>query len=184
MVLEQGGVKTVHYLDDFLLMGPPTSSRCEKNLEEVKSTCEWLGIPLTIEKVTGPTTLLTFLGITLDTVQMKACLPPEKLDRMQKTVASWFPKRKATKRDILSLVGLLQHATKIIQPGRTFVHRVYLTVSKVRELHYYTRLGKEFWSDLSWWHVFLENWNGLSFMRYIKATPKYHYTIQTDSSGS
>ena len=97
-VLEQVGVETLHCLvDDFLLVGPPASSRCEKNLEEVKSRCDWLGIPLAIEKVTGPTTLLTFLGITLDTVQMEARLPPEKLDRMQKTVALWLPKRKATK---------------------------------------------------------------------------------------
>ena len=183
-VLEQKGVETLHYLDDFLLAGPPTSNRCEKDLEEVKSTCEWLGIPLAMEKVTGPTTLLTFLGITLDTVQMEAHLPPEKLDRMRKTVALWLPKKKATKRDILSLVGLLQHATKIVRPGRTFVRRMYSTASKVRELHYYTRLGKEFRSDLSWWHLFLENWNGLSFMRYIKATPRCHYTIQTDASGS
>lgn len=154
-VLEQVGVETLHYLDDFLFVGPPTSSRCEKNLEEVKSRCKWPGIPFAIEKVTGPTTSLTFLGITLDTVQMEARLPPQKLDRMQKTVALWLPKRKVTKRDILLLVGLLQHATKIVRPGRTFVHRMYLTASKVHELHYYTRLGKEFWSDLSWWHVFL-----------------------------
>ena len=167
-VLEQKGVETLHYLDDFLLAGPPTSNRCEKDLEEVKSTCEWLGIPLAMEKVTGPTTLLTFLGITLDTVQMEARLPPEKLDRMRKTVALWLPKKKATKRDILSLVGLLQHTTKIVRLGRTFIRRMYSTASKVRELHYYTRLGKEFRSDLSWWHLFLENWNGLSFMRYIK----------------
>ena len=67
-----------------------------------------------MEKVTGPTTLLTFLGITLDAVQMEACLPLEKLDRMRETVALWLPMKKAAKRDILSLVGLLQHATKIV----------------------------------------------------------------------
>ena len=182
-VLEQKGVETLHYLDDFLLVGPPTSNRCGKDLEEVKSTCEWLGIPLAMEKVTGSTTLLTFLGITLDTVQMEARLPPEKLDRMRKTVALWLPNKKATKRDILSPVGLLQHATKIVRPGRTFVRRMYSTASQVRELHYYTRLGKEFRSDLSWWHLFLENWNGLSFMRYIKASPKMSLSIQTDASG-
>ena len=54
---------------------------------------------------------------------------------------------------------------------------MYSTASKVCELYYYTRLGKEFRSDLSWWHIFLENWNGLSFMHYIKATPRYHYTM-------
>ena len=113
-VLEQKGVETLHYLDDFLLVDPLTSNRCEKDLEEVKSTCQWLGIPLAMEKVTGPTTLLTFLGITLDTVQMEARLPHEKLDKMHKTVALWLPKKKATKRDILSLVGLFQHTTKIV----------------------------------------------------------------------
>ena len=183
-VLEQKGVETLHYLDDFLLVGPPASNQCEKNLEEVKSTCEWLGIPLAIEKVAGPTTVLTFLGITLDTNQMEACLPPEKLDRMRTTIAQWLPKKKATKRAILSLVGLLQHATKIVRPGRTFIRRMYSTASRVRELHYYTRLGREFRSDLNWWHVFLTNWNGLSFMRYIKSPPEHHYTIQTDASGS
>ena len=87
LVLKQVRVETLHYLEDFLLVDPPASSRCEKNLEEIKSAYEWLGIPLAIEKVTGPTTLLTFVGITLDTVQMEACLPFEKLDRIQKTVA-------------------------------------------------------------------------------------------------
>ena len=66
--------------------------------------------------------------------------------------------------------GTLQHAAKIIRPGRTFLHRMYTTAFKVRELHYYTHLGKEFRSDLSWWHAFLDHWNGLSLMRYIKAT--------------
>ena len=153
-VLEQRGVKSLHYLDDFLLVGPPASNQCDRNLKEVKSTCDWLGIPLAIEKVAGPTTTLTFLGITLDTVQMEARLPPEKLDRARKTIASWLSKKKATKRAILSLVGTLQHATKIVQPGRTFLRRMYMTSSKVRELHYFVRLSKEF---LSWWHVFLDN---------------------------
>ena len=31
-VLEQVGVETLHYLDDFLLVGLPTSSPCEKIL--------------------------------------------------------------------------------------------------------------------------------------------------------
>ena len=53
MGIRTKGVETLHYLDDFLLAGAPTSNRCEKDLEEVKSTCEWLGIPLAMEKVTA-----------------------------------------------------------------------------------------------------------------------------------
>ena len=93
--------------------------------------------------------MLTFLGVTLDTIRMEACLPPEKLDRVRQTVALWLTKKKATKRAILSLVGTLQHAAKIVRPGRTFLRRMYTTAFKVRELHYYATLGKEFRSDLS-----------------------------------
>jgi len=84
----------------------------------------------------------------------------------------------------LSLVGTLQHATKIMRPGQTFLCRMYSTAAKVRELHYFTQLGREFCSDLSWWHVFIDNWNGISLMRYIKGSSEHHHTIQTDASGS
>ena len=47
---------------------------------------------------------------------MEARLPPEKLNKIRETVACWLPKKKATKRAVLSLVGTLQHATKIVRP--------------------------------------------------------------------
>ena len=45
-----------------------------------------LGIPLAIEKVDGPTTVLDFLGIVLDTECMEAHLPKDKLDRIQTAI--------------------------------------------------------------------------------------------------
>ena len=105
----------------------------------------------------GPTTSLSFLGITLDTVKMEAHLPDDKLARMRHLVTTWLHKRSATKQEILSLVGLLQHATKIVNSGRTFVSHMYTTAAKLKEMHYFTRLNKEFRSDLAWWHVFLQS---------------------------
>ena len=168
-ILEQKGVETLYYLDDFLLVGPSASKQYERNLNEVKSTCEWLGIPLAKEKVAGPTIVLTFLGITLHTNQMEACLPSEKLDRVRTTIAQWLPKKKAIKRAFMSLVGLLQYTTKIVWTEQTFICRMYSTASEVHELHYYTSFGREFCSDLNWWHIFLTNWNGLNFMWYIES---------------
>ena len=62
-----------------------------------------LGVPLALQKVEAPTTCLSFLGITLDTVNMEARLPEEKLQRIQLLVAEWLDKKKATKCRILSL---------------------------------------------------------------------------------
>ena len=184
-VLEQQGVTPLlHYLDDFLLMGPPQSPKCQYNLLTVKQVCSLLGIPLALEKMEGPSDSLTFLGITLDTLHMEARLPDDKIQRIRTSVSSWLQKRKATKREILSLVGLLQHATKVVKPGRTFVARMYATAAKVKQLYFYTRLTKVFRSDLQWWHMFIMRWNGISFFHNSLITTPYDFQIQTDASGS
>ena len=65
-----------------------------------------LGIPLALEKVEGPSDSLTYLGITLDTQNMHACFPDDKLQWIRQQVGIWLSQKKATKREILSLVGL------------------------------------------------------------------------------
>ena len=145
--------------------------------------CTNLGIPLASEKIEGPSTCLTFLGITLDTVRMKFRLPQDKLLRIKESLGRWLLKKTAAKREILSLVGLLQHATKVIQCGRTFVARMYATAAKVKQLHYFTRLNKEFRSDIAWRHTFIHCWNGQSMLRSTNSH-SYRFTIHTDASGS
>ena len=115
----------LHYLDDFLTISPQDSPSCANNLQKIKDTCSMLGIPLALEKVEGPSQCITFLGISLDTQLMLACLPDDKLLRICNQVAAWLSHKKATKKDILSLVGLLQHTTKVVTPGRIFVFRMY-----------------------------------------------------------
>jgi len=83
-----------------------------------------LGISLALEKVEGPSDVFTFLGITLDTKNMMVRLPADKLQIIYNLLATWLRKRSARKREILSLVGLLQHATKVVKPGCTFSQNV------------------------------------------------------------
>ena len=92
--------------------------------------------------------------------------------------------RKLLSVKFLSLVGLLQHATKVVKPERTFILRMYSKAAKLKELHYYTNLTKNFRSDLCWWHIFVNSWNSISFFKSIhpQATAEYH--MATDASGS
>ena len=175
---------SLHYLDDFLTLGSPASPRCQQNLEIFKGVCRELGVPLALEKIDGPTTCLTFLGIMLDTQRMEIRLPDDKLTRIRGEVSRWLQKRSATKRQILSLVGLLQHATKVVRHGRTFVTRMYRTAAKVSELSFYTRLNRDFKSDLFWWHYFLEQWNGLSLLSSARKASPIGLCVQTDVSGT
>ena len=184
-IVEAKGVSPIlHYLDDFLILAPPSSDTCLNNLNTVKEVCSQLGIPLALEKLEGPSQSLTFLGIVLDTKRIEARLPEDKLLRIRTQLAAWLGRKKATKCEILSLVGLLQHATKVVKPGRTFISRMYSKAAKLKELHYYTNLTKDFRSDLHWWHIFVNSWNGISFFESIHPQTTADYHITTDASGS
>ena len=94
-ILQQQQVTPVlHYLDDFLTIGPPQSPTCSNNLTVIKDVCSILGIPLALEKVEGPSDSLTFLGITLDTQSMQARLPDNKLQRIRQQVGAWLSQKK------------------------------------------------------------------------------------------
>ena len=128
-------------------MGQADSAACHNHLTTIKEICRDLGIPLAIEKLEGPSQCITFLGITLDTQRMEAQLPSDKLLRIRNQLSAWLTQKKATKREILSLVGLLQHACKVVRPGRSFVSRMYITAAKLKQLSHYTCLSKDFRSD-------------------------------------
>ena len=181
ILLNQGVTFLLHYLDQFLTMGQPGTIVCQCNLFLLIEVCRMLGVPLAIEKVDGPATVLDFLGIVLDTERMEARLPKDKLDRIRTTIQEGLNKRSATKRAVLSLVGVLQHAAKVVRPGHTFVSCMYAVAVKVLELDYFTHLNKKFQSDLHWWNTFLGQWNGVSFFQ-PKVMPDI--AIQTDASGS
>ena len=65
----------------------------------------------------------------LDSANMEIKLPQDNLLRIKASLTLCIAKKMATN---LSLVGLLQHATKVIQCGHTFVARMYATAAKVK----------------------------------------------------
>ena len=87
-------------------------------------------------------------------------------------------------REMLSLVGVLQHATKVVKPGRTFVARMYSQAARLCRLSFFMRLSKDFHSDLTWWHLFIHSWNGISFLERASSLQPPDAHIETDASGS
>ena len=97
-VLYHEGISScLHYMDDFLTVGSPSSSQCRQNLALFQSVCHRLGVPLAADKIEGPATVLTFLGIQLDTQNMIMRLPRDKLEHLQSLVVQWLNKKAATK---------------------------------------------------------------------------------------
>jgi len=78
----------IHYLDDYLTMGPPNSETCQQNIDTFISLCADIDVPLALDKLEGPSTSLSFLGITLDTERMEIRLPDDKLTRIQQLLTT------------------------------------------------------------------------------------------------
>ena len=66
--MQFAGVRNMsHYLDDLLILGLPASStRCGQSPQRALKVCQSLGVPVVPEKIQGPSTTLTFLGIEID----------------------------------------------------------------------------------------------------------------------
>ena len=91
-ISHQAGAETVlhiHYLDDFLIVGRPASNQCGEDLHRLLGVFAHLRVPLAMEKLEGPVTRLTFLGIEIDTDHMVLRLPQEKLTELRAILAQW-----------------------------------------------------------------------------------------------
>ena len=71
-VLHQAGVRhIIHYLDDFLFFGSPLSVEGSQTLTTAFEMLAELRIPVSLPKLEGPSTTVTFLEIVLDSAQLE-----------------------------------------------------------------------------------------------------------------
>ena len=163
-ILIQKGVRTVlHYLDDFIIVAR-SWSEANYQREILVSTCHALGVPLEPSKLEGPATCLSFLGIEFDTMAFQLRLPTDKLVRLKAELNTAISRKCMKKHNLQSLTGLLQHATKVIRPGRPFLRRLHALQSVGSFPHHQIRLNIAARADIIWWHTFVDTWNGLSLL--------------------
>ena len=92
-------------------------------------------------KTFHPTTCLLCLGFLFDTLKLELQLPEEKQQKVLRTLSTWDNKHGRRKRDLLSLIGLLQHCTQAITIGRSFLRRLIDRAHSVKELHHFVSLS-------------------------------------------
>ena len=123
-IMMQRGISFMeHYIDDFITVGRPNSDECKRNTAIMHAICRETGTPVEEGKSEGPTTVITFLGIEIDSVCMELRLPADKLHRLQQLLCQWRGKKACKKQELESLIGSLSHACKVVSPGRAFIRR-------------------------------------------------------------
>ena len=184
IAFQQGVTHIHHYLDDFFVAGTPDSEQCSQHLHTLVSLCAALGVPLADDKREGPTTCLEYLGILLDSASLEARLPADKLQDIHHSLNAWATRSSCSKRELLSLIGTLSFAAKVVPTGRTFLRRMIDLSSSVASLDEVIPLSGDFMLDLQWWQEFATPWNGRSFFLLPDWTPSPHLQLFTDSSGT
>ena len=152
----------IHILDDFFI-AEPTRLKCLSSFSTLLRFFMSVHAPVVASKTLGPSQVLEFMGIELDSTRMEARLPDDKLQRTRDLLTSFTNRRSVRLVELQSLIGTLQFACKAVVPGRTFLQRMINLTRGVPSRFHHIRLNKEFFKDLTMWKAFLSGWNGRSF---------------------
>ena len=104
----------LHYLDNFYTLGPPNSPVCQNNLDTCLRFFKDWHIPLDPDKVEGPSTCPTVVGIELDSLTLQARLPHGTFECITALLESSSVKQHCTRKELEALIGTLHHACKVI----------------------------------------------------------------------
>ena len=101
--------------------------------------CSMLGVPINEEKSEGPTTVMTFLGLVIDSVRMLIRIPTPKIIELRALLTKYLNVKKNSLLELQSLVGKLCFFGRAIRTSRAFTRRFYDAMAGVKKVS--TKLG-------------------------------------------
>jgi hypothetical protein len=139
-------------------------------LDNLCSVCDRLNVPLAKEKTVAPTTIIEYLGLTIDTGKMIVKIPENKLSELKDKIMFVMGN---SLRTLQSLAGSLAFCAKELPAGRAFSRRIYAATSKAKKPHHFIRVTNAMKCDLLVWKEFLEDFNGISYIPEINWSSNY-----------
>jgi hypothetical protein len=166
-ILESWLLWTVlHYLDDFIRIIPATQATPEflaQSETDYHTLTSLLGIPENTTKDASGT-IVTTLGITLNTNNFQASLSPEKIAKAIKLTAIALAKRNMTLLEVQIIGGYLSWCAEVVRLGKVYLHHIWQFLasfptsakpSSLLKVPYNVRL------DFMWWYTLLPHFNGI-----------------------
>ena len=172
----------VHYSDDFFMVCGHSFILAKEKLNILCQAFQDMGIPLAPEKIVGPTTRIPYLGIGIDSMEMMMFITNEKYEELTDILPKWSTRKSCTKQQLLSLIGKLSYAAKVVQPGRIFLRRLIHLSTTVEKLHHHVNLNMEAKADIDWWCQFLPSWSKSTFIPESFAISSSDLLLFTDAS--
>ena len=180
-MMQKRGFNVVAYLDDFFIH-ESTLERCSLAINELICLLRELGFSINYNKVEGPATKITFLGIVIDSVSFTLELPKGKLDEFYVMLTQFASRKRASLRQLQQLAGRLNWACQVVKGGRSYLRRILDIIKPLKLSHHKAVLPPSFFADIHWWLQFLPVFNGTCIA--LKYAPVNDVYIDASRSGS
>ena len=157
-------IPCVMYLDDLLIFGR-TKSDCLQKAKKVMTLLQELGFTINIKKsILEPTQQIEFLGLILDSIQIKVFLPEPKVLDLIESCQAILSMRSLTARSLASLQGKMSSCLHAVLPAPTFYRAIqadiHQAIGKANNFSKKLILSSEAKSEIQWWMVNVRLWNG------------------------
>lgn len=153
-----------HILDDFIFIGPSGSQLCQKQLDCFLDLSDYSGVPIKSSKTVYPTRGGPIHGIFVNTNDLMARLPADKLTPLTALLHRFKDKGSACLRDWQSLMAHLSFASCVIHPRQPFVRKFVDCIKGVSNAHHHVKISSEIRKDICVWLALLRDFNGISLL--------------------
>ena len=165
------GHKIIGYIDDYVGFGVPSDAKA--SFDCLYGLLQELGLTISSKKLIPPSTVVTCLGIEVNTEKGTLSIPTDKMVQISNMLQTWKSKKSCTKRQLQSLLGHLLYIHKCVKPTRYFLNRM---LEVLRSAHNATHinLNPDFHRDLRWFLNFLPDFNGVALYDHKKVAFQVH----------
>ena len=161
-LLQQQGYKVLVFLDDFIGLADK-KNKAEEGYHAIKNLTNRVGLKLSVHKCVAPTTRITWLGYTVDTVTMTVTIPEQKVLEVIEECRSWVGRTSATRKELKSLFGKLNHLASCIPPAARFLSRILKAVRSTPPTGRHS-LAVDIDKDLIWFIKCASSLNGIMLL--------------------
>ena len=158
-MMARRGYNVVAYLDDFFIH-ESTFEKCMSAVHVLIQLLRELVFSISYDKVAGPATRVTFLGIVVDSVSFTLELPQQKLNEFYAILLQFASRKRASLRQLQQLAGCLNWACQVVRGGRCYLRRILDMIKPLKLAHHKVVLFESFYADIDWWLQLLPAFNG------------------------
>ena len=186
IVRHRTGKPLVNYLDDYLFV-QLMKAFCDGQVQVFLDICDLIGLPVSMEKTFWSSTLLTFLGLLINSVSQTVSIPVAKVIKARKLLATALGKRKITLLKLQQICGFLNFLGRCVIPGHAFTRRLYAHTAQNSSLkpHHHIRITEEMRLDMKMWQVFINSADVFCqpFLDFSKSWNAEEVDFYSDASG-